>query len=316
MRRQSSVARYLLARFRPLGRPVFWAPSIALLLLTLFTWEFWSRPEWMSYFENSPSAIDNSVSREDQAIGAEIDSLSLLMNDIGMTTKVRTTPANPIPQASPAPTNLTPTNRSTPTPPNSLAVNPTQPQANQGIFGVFGNALTAQLGLSNPVNPSATNSQSAISQPGTLNFASTPAPLPASPLQEALTRLNAEKAQTVVNSPAPIEGTTRLNTPTIDATSQANSFTKLVEGTQPIPRSPDFPGTIVPPISTPSIAPTVTPVMAQPTSTQSFGSVAGSAEAPPVEMPVPTINQQPFTVPRPIPGRYIGGGNINTFSNP
>lgn len=30
----------------------------------------------------------------------------------------------------------------------------------------------------------------------------------------------------------------------------------------------------------------------------------------------PVQSVQPFTVPRPIPGRYIGGGQINTFSNP
>ena len=30
----------------------------------------------------------------------------------------------------------------------------------------------------------------------------------------------------------------------------------------------------------------------------------------------PVEPRAPFTVPRPIPGRYIGGGEINTFSNP
>jgi hypothetical protein len=44
------------------------------------------------------------------------------------------------------------------------------------------------------------------------------------------------------------------------------------------------------------------------------GTGVNSNLSPSQNQPVQSV--QPFTVPRPIPGRYIGGGQINTFSNP
>jgi hypothetical protein len=44
------------------------------------------------------------------------------------------------------------------------------------------------------------------------------------------------------------------------------------------------------------------------------GTGVNSTLSPSQNQPVQSV--QPFTVPRPIPGRYIGGGQINTFSNP
>lgn len=320
MRRESSVARYLLARLRPLGRPVFWAPSIALLLLVLFTWEFWSRPEWMSAFGTAPSEIDSSVSPEDQAIAAEIDSLPLLINDIGIAPKPKasTNPTNPAstetPQSS-TPTATAPRSTAPTTAPQVPSLLTPEPST-QGVFGVLSNALTARLGLSSATSASAPNSQNSTSQ-SVLNFASTPAPLPANRLQEAIAQLQTQ-AQTVPASPAPapIEGTTRVNNPAIDA---SNSFTNLAEGTQPLPRSANFPGgTIAPTVIAPTIAPAIAaPVTTQPlpVQTQSFGNAAGAPDVPQSETTM-SLNQQPFSVPRPVPGRFIGGGKINTFSNP
>ena len=105
MRHQSSWVRYAFARLRPLGRPVFWAPSIALLLLILFTWEFFSGAKLASNF--GISAPDETLSREDQAIGADIDSLPLLMNDIKITPKSETAQIAPS-QDSAQPNSATP----------------------------------------------------------------------------------------------------------------------------------------------------------------------------------------------------------------
>ncbi|HTL89480.1 MAG TPA: hypothetical protein VL134_08760, partial [Leptolyngbya sp.] len=91
MRRQSSWVRYGLARLRPLSRPIFWTPAIALIFLVLFAWEFFSRPELASYF--GISTPNETLSREDQAIGADIDSLPLLMNDIRIAPKDETAEA-------------------------------------------------------------------------------------------------------------------------------------------------------------------------------------------------------------------------------
>lgn len=287
MRRRSSWVRYGLARLRPLGRPVFWAPSIALLFLILFAWEFFSRPELATYLGGSDST--ETLSAEDQAIGADIDSLSLLMNDIRVTSKPQATqtPVQSTLQANSTAPNPAPTQRrfSTPTEPISSAQS-MQLSSGQGVFGAFTNALTTQLGRSTTTQVDST----------------TPAPLPANRLQEAIDKLATE---TRPIAQAPIEGTIRLDNSINAAPRSTNSFSALVEGVQPIP-----PGTapviVAPPAITPPINAPV-PLTSQPSQPSGFGVI---------EQPAPVVNQQPFTVPRSIPGRAIGGGNFNTFSNP
>ena len=291
MRRQSSWIRYGLARLRPLGRPIFWAPSIALLFLVLFAWEFFSQAELASYF--GISTPSETLTREDQAIGADIDSLPLLMNDIRITSKAET--ADSVTPLSP---DLATPNRLFSSAPDPIApLQPDQTPSSQGVFGVFKSALTTELGLTNVA-------QSTIADP---------AALPPNRLQEAIAKLASENRPFVAQTP--IEGTIRLDPPSINAAPQSslpNSFSSLVEGTQPI-----VPGTI-PTVSAPLLdaergasvaAPLNFPVIApQPVETQpsSFGVIQNA----------PIFNQQPFSIPRSIPGRTIGGGNINTFSNP
>ncbi len=286
--RQSSWIRYGLARLRPLGQPRFWAPSIALLFLVLFAWEFFSRPELSSYF--GLSTPPETLTREDQAIGADIDSLPLLMNDIRTAPKAETDSVAPD-----NPSNSVAPNRLLSTPPDAIApLQPAQTQTGQGVFGVFKSALTTELGLTNVA-------QSTIADPATL---------PPNRLQEAISKLASETRSIVAQTP--IEGTVRLETPlsgvssrTVPQLPSPNSFSTLIEGTQPI-----APGTIptvsaplpiAPPLNTPVV---VTPTVETPLS--NFGVMQNA----------PIVNQQPFSVPRSIPGRTIGGGNINTFSNP
>ncbi|MCU0551350.1 MAG: hypothetical protein MUC48_18535 [Leptolyngbya sp. Prado105] len=289
---RESSSRYWFARLRPLARPVFWAPSIALMLLGLFAWEFFSRPELMSYF--GISSPEGELSAEDQAIAADIDSLSLLMNDIKVLPKVAT--QNSI-QATSDP--LKPTQAATDrlfAPATSATQAISQPiqaeqPTSQGIFGVFRNALSTQLGVNSAL--------SAVD-------ASTPAPLPPNQLQAAMSKL----AESPVIAQTLIEGTARLETPIIAAPqTSTNSFSTPVEGTQPIqpgvPPIAPLPITpIAPPINAPLPAITAEPIAPQPLPESG------------VIQPTPGINQQPFTTPRSIPGRVLGGGTINTFSNP
>jgi len=285
MRHRASWIRYSLARLRPLGRPIFWAPSIALLFLLLFAWEFFDRPEFSSDF--GFSTYDESLSREDQAIGADIDSLPLLMNDIKIAPKPETAEIVPFDQnlaqsASnqlfSAPSDVTPT------------LQPAS-QSGQGVFGVFKSALTTELGL--PTQVSTIDPTTSV-------------PLPPNRLQEAMSKLASENRSIVVQTP--IEGTTRLDPPSsgtlINAAPQSsNSFSTLIEGAQPIaPGAAAIVGAPLP-IAAPLNAPVPQPVETKP-------SNVGVIQNAPIE------NQQPFTVPRSIPGRTIGGGNINTFSNP
>lgn len=291
MRRSSS--RYWFARLRPLGQPVFWAPAIALLLLGLFTWEFFSRPELVSYF--GISTADENLSPEDQAIGADIDSLPLLMNDIKTAAQSAANSievAAPPQRSKPAQAPTTPLFSSAQSVASATPQLP-PPESDSGAFGVFKNALTAELGLTSAVPDTST---------------STPAALPPNQLEAAMSKLAAKEAS--VPSPMPIEGTARLE-PSINAAPRSNNaFSALVEGAQPIQ-----PGT-PPPISIPlSIAPPINAsVPAAPATVESIAP----QPAPGLSsvQPAPNLNQQPFTTPRSIPGRTIGGGNINTFSNP
>ena len=305
--RRSSWVRYGFARLRPLSRPLFWAPSIALLFLVLFAWEFFSRPELASYF--GISEPNETLSREDQAIGADIDSLPLLMNDIRITPKTETT-AIATPQ-NPDQPNLSTANRSFSFPTTAIvSPQPNSPQSNQGVFGVFKSALTTELGLTNVT-------QSSIVDPSAL---------PPNRLQEAISKLAAENRAIV----PPIEGTSRADAPlsntSINSAPLPNSFSTLVEGTQPIapgmtPTSPPLPtverGAGIAPLNLPLNLPLSLPLNA-PVPPQSINPQFINPQ--PSEFGViqnaPVINQQPFGVPRPIPGRSIGGGNINTFSNP
>jgi hypothetical protein len=84
--------RYLKARMYFLTRPMFWGASFVLLLATLFIAEYWNHPE---RFRVGVSSSDGSSEEaaaqgssealpppEDNAIGADIDSLPLLFSEI------------------------------------------------------------------------------------------------------------------------------------------------------------------------------------------------------------------------------------------
>ncbi|NDJ16882.1 hypothetical protein [Myxacorys almedinensis] len=336
-RRSSSVSsRYFLARLRPLGRPMVWGPAIALLLLTLFTWDWWTRPEWSAYFSESPNR-EEPVSREDQAIGADIDSLPVLLNDIGIRSgsnqaKPAEQPALGQPGGTTAPQSLGSNAASLAT-----AFPETTP-AQPGIFGALNNGLANQYGQAVSPNSGQSDSAAQPSVAGENLFGLAPLSptVPTkSPLQEAMTRLDATPASTPSGGnlptrladqpPMPVEGTTRLDSPGIDATKPtqpaSNSYTTLVEGSQPYAPPANYPATVAPPVASPSIGPNsnlpplnladpvgqpVAPTPANPFGTSVYGSPSSTLDAP----------AQPFSAPRQIPGRTIGGGKINTFSNP
>ncbi|MBN8561029.1 MAG: hypothetical protein J0L70_10930 [Leptolyngbya sp. UWPOB_LEPTO1] len=294
---RGSSSRYWLARLRPLARPVFWAPSIALMLLGLFAWEFFSRQEFISSFGSASS--DGELSAEDQAIGADIDSLSLLMSDIRalpktelVQTSIQATPQQPTPTQ-------TTTNRlfaaaSSATPESSQPA-PAESLNRQGVFGVFRSALSTQLGVNSAI---------------TAVDPTTPAPLPPNQLQAAISKLATTTSPQVAQTL--IEGTARLDTPINAAPrSTTNSFSALVEGSQPIPAG-------VPPVVT-------APLVIAPPAAPTYAPIPTVTAAPLPQQPTPDLgtvpsnpelNQQPFTTPRSVPGRVLGGGNINTFSNP
>ncbi|KAM3092546.1 hypothetical protein ACKFKF_31210 [Phormidesmis sp. 146-12] len=354
MRRQSSPARrYLIARLRPLTRPVFWAPAIVLMLVMLFTWEFWTRPEFLSYLgiQSGAETDENALSAEDRAIGADIDTLPLLLNDVGILANPASPDQSGATKSAPQPTNLAnlqgiPIAGSTTNQAQPNQTQPNQTQLTPGLFGNLGNSPIPlqRSGFPNSVNNSGGQqpaeqtpfaTQQIFSTNNLLTPSSMPSPLTQSPLQSPLTTPpNATTAENrppltpssftaVPGSGAPIEGTTSLGSFGVNATtpnnaSATNSFTNLVEGSQPISGSQNSLSGGTP--TTPSIAPPLqssTPQFnpGQPLPTPGLGASPDAFAPQPSTQAIPA-NNIPLSAPRPIPGRFIGGGQINTFSNP
>lgn len=267
------------------------------MFLTLFVWEYWQRPEGFGDF-GAVAIEEDALSREEQAAGLDLDASSFLMREIGITSKSQATSKSSLPEilSDPVP--------SQPLVPSQNRASAIQPDQN----GFDPNALPS--GNFAFENGQASGSI-ARSNPDTANSTA----LPPNQLQTALDRLMAN-SPTAVSQAAPIEGTTRLNTSGLNGISSSmpvNSYTTLVEGARSIPPMSDLSGGASASIMAPS--PVVQPAMvAQPLPAQSFETVPNSQ---PVAQPeIVPVNQQPFSAPRSIPGRYIGGGNINTFSNP
>ncbi|NET35938.1 MAG: hypothetical protein F6K19_28580 [Cyanothece sp. SIO1E1] len=84
-KRTPSALRYMKARLKPLSKPMFWCPAMVLMVSTAFFWEYWTHPEWLQQVEGNGPGSDQvglGSSPEDRAIGADIDSLPVLINEL------------------------------------------------------------------------------------------------------------------------------------------------------------------------------------------------------------------------------------------
>ncbi len=96
--------RYLKARLWNLSRPGFWVTAIFLSAIGLVIKEYWTHPDFLTKGQIKQVASnesDNSLSKEDKAIAADIDNLPVLYNDAAQTslpptviTPKENTPAN------------------------------------------------------------------------------------------------------------------------------------------------------------------------------------------------------------------------------
>ncbi len=313
-----------------------------------------------------------SVSLEDGAIGADIDSLPLLLNQLNgiaadeaedasqkKNDKTATKPSlfsellKSQGQAASPDGNLPNSNSAAPqsSPSSSLlsASNvPGQPLvgATPGLTGIGSSSLPSAV-------PSSLLPPSGISTPtpslnlNSPNTSSTNPSAPVSALQRALEQSQAQNNSTAPstsgsptaaelgsNVAAPTSTTQTLtqpgaiapvgnsginysSTPGVSSAPPSNSFNYL---SQPQLGS-NVPAGIEPVVPT---APSITPVVPSSNLNPNFGQssqgqnnngfnnsgFSGNAVQP------SQLNQQPFSVPRRVPGRNIGGGQINTFSNP
>jgi hypothetical protein len=303
----SPKTRYFWARFRALKQPKVWATGLGLVGLVVFAHEFSQRPDWQQAFRPNASPTLNQPSPEDLAIAADIDSLPLLL-----------APPKPQPDGTAPGTGL-------------------PPVKNNGfpLSSLFGNATAAPnpltLTKSTPTNAAAPTPAPSLvpGQPATTNALATALATPSrrtsayiegqpSALASAVARYSQPEARPEMANLTPTSSST------IPTPNTSWNTTTPTQGSVPIPTSNYDPGLPAVPFQGNNPAPLG--------NSYPINSYTGLNQAPlaPIEPPVtnvapfaPTAPQQvappqdlPFTAPRSIPGRSIGGGEIGTFSNP
>lgn len=318
-----SKTRYWIARLKPLAQPRIGLVMLSLGMVGIFSWTAWQYPELMSFTginNGEERTAEDAENAENDAIGAEIDSLSLLNEETrDLPTTVQPTvlptsapkPDNAKPQASTFSTNFLGTN-TFPIPGAGPAISFLDPTTNP-----LTSSLTNPSNSTNLSNPTLSNStgttidqtrMTQASQPFSLQ--PNPLPQPSSPTLESWNQFPQPPNQGSTGLPTaglpmpitPNQGSTGLPTNTIQ--SIPNAYTTL---TNPSPYGLPIDAGVAPAVNPGVIAPVNVPITAP-----VVPQVLPGAEAP----VAPIQPEQVYTAPRPLPGRFIGGGNINTFSNP
>jgi hypothetical protein len=340
--RRPSSFRYLRAQLRPITQPIVWAPAAILAIIVVFVWDFWINQRQFSWDFNAfraPAGLD----ADSQAIGADIDNTSLLIRDFNLSAvnspnQAKGQPGQTIPG--------TGANNRAP----SLALLGATPQPGQLLpgnspLGNTGSSLTGTglLGGTSSTNPSLLPSSS-----NNLGLSGlTPAQnttLPNNVLQQALTANRTAQANstTAGNTPTPGNGLRQplppTNFPTLPtAPTQTTSYSTGFPSLPTQPTTPIDPATTnsAPPNSFTALtggssAAGVPPVPAPAAPTNNFGQSSlgqspfnsnpfgqqqtGAATNPQAQQ---QLNQNPNAPISPrAPGRYLGGGQINSFSDP
>jgi hypothetical protein len=366
-RQSSNSFRYLRARLRPVTRPIVWAPATVLAVLVVFVWDFWvNQREFAWNFNLQPT--DSGLSSDDQAFGADIDNLSVLINDFNL---LATNPTNqqkgqavqPIPGSgnsnNRAPSSgLLSTNASagqllagsslqiggtnafagtsllggSPAATNSLL----STNSGLGLSGNSGLGLSGNSGLglsgittvqsptlpANVLQQALTANQTQNSTNTSANPTSGNAPTLANGLRQPLPPTNfptlptQASAQTPSNTGFPtlptLPGQTTTPATATTGTSNAvpiNSYTALTGGSSTA-------GVSVPSVPAPAV-PTPSNFGQSPFNSNPFGQPGQFGNVPNPQAQQQQFNQSPNAPISPrAPGRYLGGGQINSFSDP
>ncbi|MCL1468657.1 hypothetical protein [Argonema galeatum] len=381
--RPPAPLRYFKARLRPLFWPMVWGTATIISLVGFSTWAYFTHPEWLVFSDDrentSPiNTVEPTVSDEDKAIGADIDTLSVLEKDLANSEPFQVAPAETEKQQGlfddfikrkEAADAQKSSGQSSIT--NPFAIKSQDPLNNSGTLP-SGNSITtpsSNLGAGTTANPAGSPNSAPLSplqsaldriDAGKQPTLQNPTTAPASPLQSALDRLNtgntiATPAPTdklgqnsgsnqtptqstsgipgQVTAPAqqypgtagyssipgqsygsasPVPGTTGYNVPPTSSSNPPNSYTYLNQP-QAVPGVP--PAAQVSPSLTPSNlgqSPFQNATPGNGYANPGYNSNFGNPAAQPSQVQSPPN----FSVPRAIPGQNIGGGQINTFSNP
>jgi hypothetical protein len=350
--------RYQLIRLKSLNRPALWGLLVGTGMLAVAGHQYRQHPEWLGTFEpdanHAPGATaDTTLSPADQARLAEIDNLSVLLDQMQPTTAgaIETPVAATIQPAET--TSLALPDAEPPTP---LVVSPGS--TTPGPFATYLEQNQFRAGRATPVVEPSVN---ASVSPGTIP-AEAGADSALSPLERALlgqqsvqpaptAEGNGATASEPDNRPQGEAATTGSATP--GETANLNDTTLppwYVEGTTPgsnqsfirtTPQMSPPPGTtgytLPPSLQTAEPAggagsaeipspPTAAPLDLDFSPTRDTALPSGTGSAAMETLPNPTtpggytqpqsgLDPAPFSVPRP-PGSHTGGGYIYTFSDP
>jgi hypothetical protein len=326
MSRHSSPAllRYFLARCRPLAQVKFWAPVLGLIGLSVFAWQISQNPDWLEALGRDPAHIEGTqTAKEDLAIGADIDSLPLLMGDLG---------ANGDTKGEPQSTLLPSLAKLTGNTPN---LNQEAPIPSSGSFSLAG---LLDKPAANPVGPLTGQSAGPMFGGASLADSTTRPAAPTSALSEAMARYSPIPASSVMapnlgNNPGstpannyldnypssyPAQGTAPIGQNTYNPVQPAAGVTGADPSNPNLPNAytglnTGFNTGLTPDSATPAAV--AAPVRLNPgTGLPADAGIARPFD--PVTQQQSTAPDVPFSTPRVVPGRILGNGQINTFSNP
>ena len=344
--------RYLKARLRPLTRPPVWGGAIFVSVVGLVAWEYSVNPELLQSSEHNAvvesGSNNSSLSPEDSAIGADIDSSPVLAKELNQAITPPTAPLIPLKTQTPknkdllgldpekatssTDTQLTlDTVPGTPATPAPTSNNPFLVQA-QNLLQT-GQLYDRESSLGNPYAastqpnagqtsgsslgnglPAVANQNQTASNDPLLN--QSPLANPATISQGSANALGQSFPASAASSHAPL--------PT--GTSNPSSYTQPTVTSNTYPANSYYPPGVqiapsVAPYSAPAVAPA--PIGITPYSTQVPNQTTGNYPTPTFNSGVSSNLQQPpsqlqqyFSAPQANQRRPIGGGQVNTFGNP
>ncbi|MDB9529506.1 hypothetical protein PN498_26180 [Oscillatoria sp. CS-180] len=360
----SNWLRSLTNRLSYLTKPVPLASSLGLLLLGVFVWEYVRHPEWFGTYSQDESVPNSDIdlsdlTPEEQAAIADIDNLSVLMNELGVE-------SGGVPNIQALVDNSEGEQDAfvqdvlalaTPTEGRSSGLNDSPFARYLEQYQFAGRSFNSNNSQSFASDISETNisafneglgQETSRSFTNPLLFAlQNPAPVAdrAVPTEGAQVESEARSPEEFsLDTPEPFNTTDSAQLPPGEFSSQTVTIPGVGFPVLPtLPQMSPPPGTtgytppaslnLMPPLpnrngaealpspftpnsATPNLTPGGIPDFNSSDIDVSNGYVSPYAPiTPATTLPNTTINPSPFSVPRP-PGSYIGGGYINTFSNP
>jgi hypothetical protein len=366
--------RYWMARLRPIATPQAWMPLVGAGMVGSFMWVAYQSPESLSFIGGDKGASESEAS----SIGADIDSVSVLMQELDDRKNDNLEDPNAVLPNAVLPNAVVQT-KGNKLSPIALKTSPaTQTDAaKDGSSGASfaqlvrftpeGNAVNSGQNSSPNSGPNSNPNSSPTALAQNALFTRSDAPR-SNPLAQAIDRLTGQPSgQGFYNSGLNHGFNSGFNS---SPESGINQGSVPIEGTGFVSNAPAWTG--IPTGGTTGLTTATPPIVPQPsgygnpnaanysnnaytylTGMPSGYSSANTGVATPIApvgisnpnaginsaginsaglnsgvvtpLPMPGSNasetmslpsEQPFSAPRPIPGRMIGGGNINTFSNP